>query len=708
MVDVSARARRRAVRVRLGLESLEHAEPPVATDAPTLRPGPWLEYDEGADESPDPAEDLRGYADSGVAVRDYVPGSWWTEAEESAEESVEESEADGASGRAAGAWLDRSEHVEDIWAGGTWAEDGPRGEAEPFTAPFAAIEVVGTPELPSEPEAPAGPGALDTVPAGGSWFDEAPTGGMPRVEPSVREDETARIDTGGFVALEDTGRFPALEDTGRVDSGRFAAFEDTGRVDSGRFTAFDDTGRVDSGRFAEVEDTGRLDSGALAVVAPAAPDTRPDTRPDTVPPAEPETEAFAVVAPPAPAEPEPLGVTAAPATPRTSRTAAPRTATPRATPPARAGRRSGFGARAVALAALLTLTAGSATALAVDKSVTVTVDGQDRVLHTYAGDVAGVLAAAGIAANPQDRVEPAPTTEIADGDQVIVNRARMLTLTEGGQTRNVWTTASSVDEALKGLGVNVQPIQMSLAPDTQIPMGGLDVRVEVQRTVTLTDGTGAPEQITTSAGTIAGLLADKGVTLGPDDVSVPSSDTQLTDGMQIHLVRNGVGEVVEVRRTDPPVQEIEDPELPRGKREVVDPGAPGEQTAVMRVYVQNGQEVRREQIRAGASTPPRPRIVKVGTNDEEPEVPAISDGAVWDRLAQCEAGGNWAINTGNGYYGGVQFDASTWRAYGGTQYAPLPHQASREEQITVASKVRDSRGGYGAWPACARKLGLPR
>jgi uncharacterized protein YabE (DUF348 family) len=694
VVDVSARARRRAVRVRLGLESLEHAERPVATDAPVLRPGPWLEYDEG-DESPAPAADLRGYADSGDPVAEYVPGSWWTEAEQpgpeqsGAEQSAPEqagAEQSGHeetwAGQAGGAWLDRSEET---WAGER-SLGGATVEAEPFTAPFAAVEV-----------APVGPGALDTVPAGGSWFDEAPTGGMPRMEPA-RDDATGRIDTGGFAALEDTGR---------LDPGGFVALEDTGRVDSGRFAALEDTGRLDPGGFAAVGDTGRVASVAFAVVAPPAPATEPDAAPE----AEPATEAFDVVASPAPAEPEarpePLTVTPAPApATRTSRTA---TTTRRATPPARrTGRKSGFGARAVALAALLTLTAGSATALAMDKAVTVTVDGQDRVLHTYADDVAEVLAAAGIAANPQDRVEPAPTTEIADGDQVIVNRARMLTLTEGGQTRNVWTTASSVDEALKGLGVNVQPIQMSLAPNTKIPVSGLDVRVEVQRSVTLADGTNPPEQITTSAGTIAGLLADKGVTLGPDDVSVPSSETQLTDGMQIHLVRNGVGEVVEVRRTDPPVQEIEDPELPRGQREVVDPGAPGEQTAVMRVYVQNGQEVRRQQIRAGASTPPRPRIVKIGTNDEQPPAPVITDGAIWDRLAQCEAGGNWAINTGNGYYGGVQFDASTWRAYGGTQYAPLPHQASREEQITVASKVRDDRGGYGAWPACARKLGLNR
>ena len=72
---------------------------------------------------------------------------------------------------------------------------------------------------------------------------------------------------------------------------------------------------------------------------------------------------------------------------------------------------------------------------------------------------------------------------------------------------------------------------------------------------------------------------------------------------------------------------------------------------------------------------------------------------MWDKLAKCEATGNWSINTGNGYYGGLQFDAGTWKAYGGTEYAALPHQASRAEQIAVASKVRDDRGGYGAWPA---------
>jgi hypothetical protein len=77
---------------------------------------------------------------------------------------------------------------------------------------------------------------------------------------------------------------------------------------------------------------------------------------------------------------------------------------------------------------------------------------------------------------------------------------------------------------------------------------------------------------------------------------------------------------------------------------------------------------------------------------------------VWDRLAQCESSGDWAIDTGNGYYGGLQFDAATWRGYGGTEFAPLASGASREQQIEVAARVRDDRGGYGSWPACSRKV----
>jgi hypothetical protein len=88
--------------------------------------------------------------------------------------------------------------------------------------------------------------------------------------------------------------------------------------------------------------------------------------------------------------------------------------------------------------------------------------------------------------------------------------------------------------------------------------------------------------------------------------------------------------------------------------------------------------------------------------------PRTSTEPVWDRLARCESSGNWAIDTGNGYFGGLQFDAATWRAYGGIEFAPAAHRAMREQQIAVATRVRDDRGDYGSWPGCAIKLGLPR
>jgi LysM repeat protein len=76
----------------------------------------------------------------------------------------------------------------------------------------------------------------------------------------------------------------------------------------------------------------------------------------------------------------------------------------------------------------------------------------------------------------------------------------------------------------------------------------------------------------------------------------------------------------------------------------------------------------------------------------------------WDAVAQCESGGNWSINTGNGYYGGLQFSRSTWTANGGGKYAPTANKASRSEQIKIAEKVLDGQG-IGAWPVCGKKAG---
>ncbi|KDP08219.1 resuscitation-promoting factor RpfA, partial [Mycobacterium avium subsp. hominissuis 101] len=84
---------------------------------------------------------------------------------------------------------------------------------------------------------------------------------------------------------------------------------------------------------------------------------------------------------------------------------------------------------------------------------------------------------------------------------------------------------------------------------------------------------------------------------------------------------------------------------------------------------------------------------------------AATDGE-WDQVARCESGGNWGINTGNGYHGGVQFSASTWAAHGGGEYAPSAELATREQQIAVAERVLATQG-RGAWPVCGGPLSGP-
>ena len=94
-----------------------------------------------------------------------------------------------------------------------------------------------------------------------------------------------------------------------------------------------------------------------------------------------------------------------------------------------------------------------------------------------------------------------------------------------------------------------------------------------------------------------------------------------------------------------------------------------------------------------------------GDTPDSPDPETSGGGTVWDRVANCESGGNWSIETGNGYSGGLQFAYSTWRAYGGQEFAARASQASRSQQIIVAERVLDDVG-WGAWPTCSRRLGL--
>ncbi|GLZ46215.1 hypothetical protein Acsp06_24000 [Actinomycetospora sp. NBRC 106375] len=107
-------------------------------------------------------------------------------------------------------------------------------------------------------------------------------------------------------------------------------------------------------------------------------------------------------------------------------------------------------------------------------------------------------------------------------------------------------------------------------------------------------------------------------------------------------------------------------------------------------------------VAAAAITGP---LAITGTAMAAPASTSPDSNATWDRLAKCESTSTWDTNSGNGYYGGVQFDKKTWNRYGGQEYAPRADMASREEQIAVAKKVQKEQG-WDAWPTCSEKIGL--
>ena len=169
------------------------------------------------------------------------------------------------------------------------------------------------------------------------------------------------------------------------------------------------------------------------------------------------------------------------------------------------------------------------------------------------------------------------------------------------------------------------------------------------------------------------------------------------------LFRSRIEKITQRVPLDPPRKRIEDPGMNMDRQVVEDPGTPGTQDVTFAVSKVNGVETGRLPVASHVITPAREAVVRVGTKPGT-EVPDVGNGEIWDAISRCEAGGNWAINTGNGYYGGVQFDQSTWERNGGLRFAPRADLATREEQITVAEVTR-ARQGWGAWPVCSGRAG---
>ncbi len=365
--------------------------------------------------------------------------------------------------------------------------------------------------------------------------------------------------------------------------------------------------------------------------------------------------------------------------------------------------------KATVLALLVTITGGGATAIAMDKSITVDVDGQEKTVRTFDSTVGDILADEGIAVGEHDALSPSPNAKVGDGGKITLDRGRLVKATVDGEQKEGWVRSVSVGEALDQLGIEDEGAWVSDDRGKDVPLGGMALQVKSLKNITVYDGGTEPRQLKTTALTVGELMqAEKMTPLGAEDSVEGGADLKITNGAEIHISRTGISVINVAEPIPAPVEEILDAEMKKGETKVEQEGVAGEAMKSYRVTQKNGQEVGREEIGSKVVREPVTKKIRKGTKAAPvPASPVISDGSDWDRLAGCEAGGNWAINTGNGYYGGLQFSASTWAAYGGTQYAPMAHQATREQQIATATKVRDAAGGaYSAWPGCRAKLGL--
>jgi resuscitation-promoting factor RpfB len=342
-----------------------------------------------------------------------------------------------------------------------------------------------------------------------------------------------------------------------------------------------------------------------------------------------------------------------------------------------------------------------------NKSVTLSVDGQASQVRTSADTVAALLKSEGIEVNNHDVVAPNLDAKVADGTRVAIKFGREVTFTIDGAEQTIWTTATTVDEALNALAVDLAGAELSASRSSGIGRQGLAIIIATEKTVVIIDA-GKKRTVTTTGQTLADALTAAKITVDHDDKLSASPNTRLADGTKFTFTRVDIKSKTKKVKVDFDTTRKRTSSLNKGVTKIDTPGVSGVRAVTYRLVRHNGEIVRRTKIKSKLIKKPVTEVILVGTKTTVKKKSSGSSssstpsGSVWDKLAQCESGGNWSINTGNGYYGGLQFSLSTWRAYGGNGY---PHQASREEQIRIAKKLQ-ADAGWGAWPACSSKLGL--
>ncbi|MFJ2968550.1 ubiquitin-like domain-containing protein [Streptomyces collinus] len=346
------------------------------------------------------------------------------------------------------------------------------------------------------------------------------------------------------------------------------------------------------------------------------------------------------------------------------------------------------------------LAGGTTAFVAKDKAIELNVDGKARTMHTFADDVTELLAEEGVEVGAHDVIAPGPGTEISSGDEVAVHFARPVRLTLDGHRREVWTTAHTVEGALRQLGVRQEGAYLSASRSRRIGREGLALDVRTERTVTIM-ADGRARTVRTNAATVREAVEGAGITLhGQDTTSVPQGSFP-RDGQTVTVLRITAGKEVREEPIPFQVRRTEDPDLFRGTEVVEHAGEPGLRRVTFSLRSVNGVKQKPRRIGSEVVREPRPQVVRVGTKPRPASVEG-ADHLDWQGLAACESGGRPDAVDSSGTYGGLyQFDTRTWQDLGGSgrpQDAPAAEQTYRAKKLYV-------RRGASPWPHCGARLG---
>ncbi|HKF34807.1 MAG TPA: transglycosylase family protein [Jatrophihabitantaceae bacterium] len=349
------------------------------------------------------------------------------------------------------------------------------------------------------------------------------------------------------------------------------------------------------------------------------------------------------------------------------------------------------------------------------KTLNLKIDGESQQIHTTANTVGAALDKAGYPVGAHDVVAPAATEKVHSGEEIVLKRGRLLHLTIDGKERDVWVTTPTVADALAQLGYSTADFS-SVSRDKRLPLSPTSIEIRSPKQVTIIHDH-KKQTVTTTDATVRQLLTDLRIKVDQDDRLRPASTAVLQNGTQILVQRVVHKFLVERQSIGFSTSYQQDSSMYKDQSGVARDGKAGVAAVKYAAVYVDGKLVGKAQVSRSVVVAPVSKIVNVGTQERpappppsssssgssSSSAPADTSGLNWDAVANCESGGNWHINSGNGFYGGLQFDYSTWLANGGGQYASRADLASREQQIAIANKLYAARGS-SPWPVCGQYL----